>query len=129
MARRRSAFGALAKATARKATVARKQVAHVNNEKNILAQCEHPFLVNLVGWYQDVHELYMLVRGPPAASSTHAGRSVRGLGTPRDVLGCRAKSLCSPVRPGPPARLLPGVRPWQVCAWPAALLPCPPLRV
>ena len=40
--------------------IARKQVAHVNNEKNILAKCSHPFLVNLVGWYQDRHELYML---------------------------------------------------------------------
>jgi len=40
--------------------VARKQVTHVNNEKSILARCSHPFLVNLVGWYQDMHELYML---------------------------------------------------------------------
>lgn len=40
--------------------VARKQVQHVNNEKGILAKCSHPFVVNLVGWYQDRHELYML---------------------------------------------------------------------
>jgi len=40
--------------------VARKQVTHVSNEKNILAMCQHPFLVNLAGWYQDQHELYML---------------------------------------------------------------------
>ena len=32
----------------------------MNNEKNILAKCSHPFLVNLCGWYQDRHELYML---------------------------------------------------------------------
>ena len=36
--------------------VARKQVQHVSNEKNILAKCSHPFLVNLVGWYQDRHD-------------------------------------------------------------------------
>ena len=40
--------------------VARKQVTHVSNEKNVLSMCQHPFLVNLVGWYQDRHELYML---------------------------------------------------------------------
>jgi hypothetical protein len=40
--------------------VARKQVQHVTSEKTILSTCSHPFLVNLVGWYQDQHELYML---------------------------------------------------------------------
>ena len=40
--------------------IQRKQVAHVRSEKELLAACDHPFLVNLCGWYQDATELYML---------------------------------------------------------------------
>ena len=40
--------------------VAKKQVTHVSNEKGILSMCHHPFLVNLVGWYQNETDLFML---------------------------------------------------------------------
>lgn len=41
--------------------IALKQVEHVLNEKNLLALCDHPFLINMVGAYQDGVELYMLL--------------------------------------------------------------------
>ena len=33
----------------------------MTNEKNLLALCDHPFLINLTGAYQDAVELYMLL--------------------------------------------------------------------
>jgi hypothetical protein len=38
-----------------------KQVEHTNNEKNILEQVQHPFLVNLWGTFQDSANLYMVM--------------------------------------------------------------------
>lgn len=36
-----------------------KQVAHIKNEKNILASVEHPFIVNLIESFQDESNLYL----------------------------------------------------------------------
>uniref|UniRef100_A0A7S4BY39 cGMP-dependent protein kinase n=1 Tax=Chrysotila carterae TaxID=13221 RepID=A0A7S4BY39_CHRCT len=41
--------------------VALKQVEHVMNEKNILAMCNHPFLLGLAATFKDEEELYMLM--------------------------------------------------------------------
>uniref|UniRef100_A0A1D1XFA4 cAMP-dependent protein kinase n=1 Tax=Anthurium amnicola TaxID=1678845 RepID=A0A1D1XFA4_9ARAE len=38
-----------------------KQVEHTNNEKHILEQVQHPFLVNLWGTFQDSANLYMVM--------------------------------------------------------------------
>ncbi|CAG8656196.1 12636_t:CDS:2, partial [Dentiscutata heterogama] len=38
-----------------------KQVEHTNNEKHILEQVQHPFLVNLWGTFQDSCNLYMVM--------------------------------------------------------------------
>ncbi|CAG8604652.1 8198_t:CDS:2 [Funneliformis caledonium] len=38
-----------------------KQVEHTNNEKHILEQVQHPFLVNLWGTFQDSTNLYMVM--------------------------------------------------------------------
>ncbi|CAG8460003.1 3010_t:CDS:2 [Paraglomus occultum] len=38
-----------------------KQVEHTNNEKHILEQVNHPFLVNLWGTFQDTANLYMVM--------------------------------------------------------------------
>lgn len=46
----------------KKAEVVRlKQVEHINSEKEILAQINHPFLVNLYCTFQDDRNLYMLL--------------------------------------------------------------------
>ena len=41
--------------------IALKQVEHVMNEKNLLEQCDHPFLLNLAATFQDSDEIYMLL--------------------------------------------------------------------
>ena len=41
--------------------IALKQVEHVMNEKNLLEQCDHPFLLRLAATYQDENEIYMLL--------------------------------------------------------------------
>jgi serine/threonine protein kinase len=38
-----------------------KQVEHTLNEKNILEQIDHPFLVNLTATFQDCSNLYMIM--------------------------------------------------------------------
>eukprot|EP00761_Pharyngomonas_kirbyi_P012780 gb/GECH01012807.1/.p1 GENE.gb/GECH01012807.1/~~gb/GECH01012807.1/.p1 ORF type:complete len:355 (+),score=81.78 gb/GECH01012807.1/:1-1065(+) len=38
-----------------------KQVQHIKNEKNILIQTKHPFLVNLFKTFQDENNLYMIM--------------------------------------------------------------------
>lgn len=38
-----------------------KQVEHTNNEKQILEQVNHPFLINLWGTFQDSANLYMVM--------------------------------------------------------------------
>ena len=40
--------------------IAMKQVEHVMNEKHILEMCDHPFLLLLVGTFQDANELFMV---------------------------------------------------------------------
>ena len=40
--------------------VAMKQVAHVLNEKQLLANCDHPFLISMVSSFHDAKELYMV---------------------------------------------------------------------
>ena len=37
-----------------------KQIDHIKNEKNILAGVQHPFIVNLVGAFQDKLNLYLV---------------------------------------------------------------------
>jgi hypothetical protein len=37
-----------------------KQIEHVYNERRILGEAMHPFLVQMVGAYQDAHNLYLL---------------------------------------------------------------------
>jgi hypothetical protein len=37
-----------------------KQIEHVANERAILGEVSHPFLVGLVGAYQDTASLYLL---------------------------------------------------------------------
>ena len=37
-----------------------KQVDHVKNEKNILSEIHHPFIVDLLWFYKDKNLLYML---------------------------------------------------------------------
>jgi len=37
-----------------------KQIEHVVNERAILGEVHHPFLVGLVGAYQDTNSLYLL---------------------------------------------------------------------
>jgi len=49
------------KAMRKKQLIALKQVEHVMNEKRLLALCDHPFLINLVGAFQDATELYMVL--------------------------------------------------------------------
>ena len=39
--------------------IAMRQVDHVRNEKDILAMCDHPFILNLEATFQDADELYM----------------------------------------------------------------------
>jgi len=41
--------------------IALKQVEHVMNEKNLLEQCQHPFLLELKATFQDDEEIYMLL--------------------------------------------------------------------
>ena len=41
--------------------VALKQVEHVKNEKALLEQCDHPFLLRLAATFQDDEEIYMLL--------------------------------------------------------------------
>ena len=41
--------------------IALKQVEHVMNEKNLLEQCDHPFLLRLAATFQDNEEIYMLL--------------------------------------------------------------------
>ena len=36
-----------------------KQVDHVKNEKNILSEIHHPFIVDLLWFYKDKNLLYM----------------------------------------------------------------------
>lgn len=40
-----------------------KQIEHVANERAILGEVSHPFLVGLVGAYQDTGSLYLLQVG------------------------------------------------------------------
>jgi len=40
--------------------VAMKQVAHVKNERKLLAACDHPFILNLVNSFQSDSELFMI---------------------------------------------------------------------
>jgi hypothetical protein len=40
-----------------------KQIEHVVNERKILGELQHPFLVGLVGAYQDATSLYLLQVG------------------------------------------------------------------
>lgn len=40
--------------------VEQKQIEHVMNERRILGEADHPFLVRLVGAYQDANTLYLL---------------------------------------------------------------------
>jgi hypothetical protein len=40
-----------------------KQIEHVVNERAILGELQHPFLVGLVGAYQDANSLYLLQVG------------------------------------------------------------------
>uniref|UniRef100_A0A7S3FKY0 cGMP-dependent protein kinase n=1 Tax=Haptolina ericina TaxID=156174 RepID=A0A7S3FKY0_9EUKA len=40
--------------------IALKQEEHIMNEKNLLALCDHPFLLSLVATFQDDWEIYML---------------------------------------------------------------------
>jgi hypothetical protein len=40
-----------------------KQIEHVVNERAILGELQHPFLVGLVGAYQDATSLYLLQVG------------------------------------------------------------------
>lgn len=40
-----------------------KQIEHVVNERSILGELNHPFLVGLVGAYQDANNLYLLQVG------------------------------------------------------------------
>lgn len=40
-----------------------KQIEHVANERAILGEVSHPFLVGLVGAYQDANSLYLLQVG------------------------------------------------------------------
>eukprot|EP00965_Chrysotila_dentata_P000861 27243-Pleurochrysis_carterae.AAC.1 len=42
-------------------SVSYSQVEHVMNEKNILAMCNHPFLLGLAATFKDEEELYMLM--------------------------------------------------------------------
>jgi len=42
-----------------------KQVEHIMSEKRILAQVEHPFIINLFATYKDVKNLYMLMEYVP----------------------------------------------------------------
>ena len=46
----------------RKSEVVRlRQVEHVHNEKNVLTQCKHPFLVNMVGVLKDNVNLFVFL--------------------------------------------------------------------
>lgn len=38
-----------------------RQVEHVFNEKNVLHQCQHPFLVNMLAVYQDNVNLFVFM--------------------------------------------------------------------
>jgi len=41
--------------------IALKQVEHVMNEKKLLEECDHPFLLRLAATFQDDNEIYMLL--------------------------------------------------------------------
>nr|CAG8530204.1 11470_t:CDS:2 [Entrophospora candida] len=49
------------KALKKSEVVRLKQVEHTNNEKHILEQVKHPFLINLWGTFQDSANLYMVM--------------------------------------------------------------------
>lgn len=45
--------------------VQHKQQANVMNEKNIMMQCHHPFILRLYNTYKDAYRLYMLLEYCP----------------------------------------------------------------
>ena len=45
--------------------LALQQVTHVNNERTLLASCQHPFVINLVTTFQDTAHIYMLLEFAP----------------------------------------------------------------
>ena len=56
---------------------------HVNSEAMLLATCNHPFLLRLIGAFQDQRDLYMILeiilgesRLPPEPPSWATGPSV-----------------------------------------------------
>eukprot|EP00439_Symbiodinium_sp_Y106_P006623 s1325_g1.t1 len=38
-----------------------KQVDHINNEKRLMAQIAHPFIVNMMGYTKDEHFVYIVM--------------------------------------------------------------------
>jgi len=38
-----------------------KQVDHINNEKRLMAQIDHPFIVNMIGYAKDQHFVYIVM--------------------------------------------------------------------
>ena len=41
--------------------VSKRQVDHVNNERKLLSMCDHPFVIELFGSFQDKDYLYLLL--------------------------------------------------------------------
>ena len=41
--------------------IAKRQVEHVTNERKLLAMCDHPFIIELVGAFQDFSHLYLVM--------------------------------------------------------------------
>ena len=58
--------------------IALKQVEHVINEKKLLEECNHPFLLHLAATFQDDEEIYMLLELALADNAFGAGTTLVG---------------------------------------------------
>jgi len=68
-----------AKILSKETVVRLKQQGHVNSEKNILLQCNHPFIVKLFKTYQDERNLYLIMEYVTGGELFTAIRKSNGL--------------------------------------------------
>ena len=77
------------KAMLKSEIVAHKQQNNVLNEKNVMAMCDHPFILRLFQTFKDVRKLYMLfefVQGGELFAVIHTAKSDGKYGTARCLL-------------------------------------------
>eukprot|EP00924_Labyrinthula_sp_SR-Ha-C_P007138 maker-scaffold_8-snap-gene-10.56-mRNA-1 protein AED:0.20 eAED:0.21 QI:0/0/0/0.62/1/1/8/0/664 len=59
--------------------IEREQQDHVNNERNILAQTSHPFIINFIRTFQDENKIYMMTELIPGGELFSLMRKRKGL--------------------------------------------------